>query len=1189
MHLERIEITGFKSFADKTIIEFDKGVTAIVGPNGSGKSNISEAVRWVLGEQSARNLRGKKMNDIVFSGSQTRKQVNIAEVTIVLNNEDHSLPLDFTEISLTRRLNRNGDSDCFINKKPCRLKDITDLLMDSGIGKDSFSMISQGKVEQIFQNKPEDRRAIFEDAAGVAKYKNRKTSAERKLADTEEHLNRVEDILHEIKNQLIPLEKQRNTAVRYQEMKQQLSEIEIALMVVEIEALNEQWQLNKVEMTHYKEQAAQMESKQKVGQDTLTQLKAASLENESELAALQEEYIAIIRKIEQLEGQKNILEQKADFSAKNKEEQQKMLEQKKLLIERATKQRHTLSESRKQKYAIRKELQEKIAELQENVTKLSQDKNDWIQELRDTYIEKLQLQSTNKNTLHHLEKDQAQLMESLTSLRKKINEMTRLLEASKAAFSKEEEQVTSLQAAIQAHESEFEQVRTNVAGNQEVLETDNQKLLQLSKAIQQAEARRESLVELEESYASYYQGVKEILKRRETIRGIHGPIGELFQVPETYTLAIDTALGSAIQHIVVTDTEAASNAIAILKRNHLGRATFLPLSVIKGRSVPSYLVHDLMEIPGFIGIGSDLITYESDYTAIAANLLGTTIIAEDLQSGLALARRSENRYRVVSLEGDIIHAGGSMTGGATKKQQGSSVFSRKNSIEKLSAFLDDKTALYQKLDANYKTIQQQVHEQQTRKEQLQTELSKFRFELERHEESKEREEQQVKRLEEELVASEYEWRILEKNRVEMTEELASEQKLKGELAEEIQALKKNMDDSTLSEEERQKRLQLIQQELQQKQQEAAIIQEQEKQLRRDIQQLSEAIETETQTVTAIQDSLLQASVMESSEYQSIDEVNERLVIDQASRTDLDGKIKAKRTAKKELDEKISTEEATLQSIRSTIKIAWEELAKLESSSSRYEVAIDHHLNRLSEEYGLSYEAAKGTYQLSLQVGEAAARVKQLKQDIQALGPINLTAIEEYDRILERYEFLSKQQLDLVTAKDILLHTMSEMDQEVSLRFEQMFKQIKQQFEITFPRLFGGGKATIELTDPTNLLETGIEIIAQPPGKKLQQLSLLSGGEKAFTAIALLFSIIEVSPVPFCILDEVEAALDEANVVRFGRYLASFEKQTQFIVITHRKGTMEEADVLYGVTMQDSGVSRLASIRFEDQDVVLEGK
>lgn len=1183
LHLDRIEMTGFKSFADKTVIEFDKGVTAIVGPNGSGKSNLSEAVRWVLGEQSARNLRGKKMDDIVFAGSQSRKPINIAEVTLVFNNEDRTLPLDFSEVSLTRRLNRNGDSDCFINRKPCRLKDITDLLMDSGIGKDSFSMISQGKVEQIFQNKPEERRSIFEDAAGVAKYKNRKMSAEKKLNETMDHLDRVQDILHEIDNQLVPLEKQRDTALTYQKKKKELSEIEIALLAAEITHLNEEWQESKKEIAARHKNVTHKEKLQVSLKEDLATLKHNASLFEQELNQLQDEYVATVRKIEQLEGQKNILAQKADFSAKNKEDQEQILKEKQAFIDAETQKVTELTKALKDKNATRKDLQNEITSLSEKEQQLSQDKNQWLQDLRDTYIDKLQAQSMNRNVILQNERELTHLTERHDLLGRRINETSGKLSETQSAVAVHKNIIEEKTSELEDANSMLDHITQTLAVSETSFVEYNRRLNELARGIQQAEARRESQQELEDSYASYYQGVKEILKRKNIIPGIHGPVGELFQVPEVYTLAVDTALGNAIQNIVVDNPQTASKAIQILKSNRLGRATFYPLTVIKGRQMPEYIKHELNGLPGFVGIASDLVSYQDTYTEIASNLLGTTIISEDLNSGLTIAKKLDNRYRIVSLEGDVIHSGGSMTGGASKKQQSNSVFGRKNSIEKLTRFIEEKTAEYQKLEEKNKKLAADVTDAKEQREVLLMKVRQNNFELEKAQENLNRDQMTLDSLQKEYKVNLFELKQFKAQRDEVSGLLQEAQAQKEILTAEVERLKKDMADSTMNEEERQKLLQTIQSELSKKQQALAVVKEQEKQLRRDIDVSNQNIEKEKATIEAIVENLAIASEQETSEFQTIEEVLQSLKHHQIQKNKLDEVIDEKRTKKHQLDEQAESKNKELSRLSETIQSELENLAKLESQSGRQESSIDHHLGRLAEVYGLNYEAAVTTYSLSLPLAESKRAVNTLKKEISDLGPINMAAIDEYNRISERHTFLTSQQTDLLTARQSLLDTMKEMDEEVSQRFLTTFNAIKAQFEKTFPKLFGGGKATITMSDESNVLETGIEIIAQPPGKKLQQLSLLSGGEKAFTAIALLFSIIEVSPVPFCILDEVEAALDEANVVRFGKYLASFTENTQFIVITHRKGTMEEADVLYGVTMQDSGVSRLASVRFGEYE------
>lgn len=1181
LHLERVEMIGFKSFADKTVIEFDKGVTAIVGPNGSGKSNLSEAIRWVLGEQSAKNLRGMKMNDIVFSGSDSRKPVNIAEVTLVLNNEDRTLPIDFTEVSLTRRINRNGETECFINRKACRLKDLTDLLMDSGIGKDSFSLISQGKVEKIFQSKPEERRFIFEEAAGVAKYKTRKLGAERKLNETREHLNRVEDILHEIKDQMEPLEMQQKIAKIYQEKSSQLSEIEIALLASEIHLLNQKWQKSKSQIDIFQKKVTQEEKEQLELQDDLTILKHQLSLDDQKLQTLQKDYIDTIQKIEQLEGQKNVLLQKTVFSEENQEEQEQLLAEKRANIKTETDKVVAFKEQINEKQANYKQLQTIIDDLEDQKAQLLADNNLNLQEVRDYYIDKLQEQSVNKNTILQFEREKEIVSEKLSTIASKLSELQDSIINGKEEMSRHQDERVKKTTELEEKQKELNTIVLSLAQAERERITYDKDISEILRSIHQAEARRESQQELNDSYASYYQGVKEVLKRREHIPGIYGPIGELFQVPETYTLAIDTALGGAIQSIVVNHPQTAAKAIQILKTNQLGRATFLPLSVIKGKQFPFDLKEKLNMQEGFVGLASELIECDEIYSDVATNLLGTTIISQDLKTGLVLSKYLNNRYRIVSLEGDVIHAGGSMTGGASKNQQGSSVFNRKNTIVKLTKFIEENTHLYKDMKAKKQALLANDREIIDQKDDLQEEIRQLQFEIEKNQENLQNNKKRILEFEEKQVVYRFDKEEYQENLLEFNAILAKELQKKESLAIELEIIKKDIAKRSLSEEERHSVLESIQTELSNYQQQFAVLKEQLKQLTSTITASYEWIKKENQVIERLQKTLESKNLEETTNRQLTSKLLEELKISTSQKEQLKQELSDVREKKHHLEEKTETKNEQLRKLTISIQDTLEKLSKVKSDSSRRESSIDHHLNRLSETYGLSYEAAIAKFTLTLSLEEAKQIVSQLKQEIVDLGPVNIAAIGEYERISERFTFLSQQQTDLMVARQSLLGTMEEMDAEVSKRFLTTFNAIKKQFEKTFPKLFGGGKATIVMSEQDNILETGIDIIAQPPGKKLEQLSLLSGGEKAFTAIALLFAIIEVSPVPFCVLDEVEAALDETNVTRFGKYLASFENQTQFIVITHRKGTMEEADVLYGVTMQDSGVSRLASVKFAE--------
>lgn len=1183
MHLERIEMNGFKSFADKTVIEFDQGVTAVVGPNGSGKSNLSEAVRWVLGEQSVKSLRGRRMDDVIFAGSQSRKPVNRAEVTLVLNNEDRSLDLDFSQISITRSYSRTGDSNFYINKKPCRMKDITELLMDSGAGKDSFSMISQGKVEQIFQNRPEERRGIFEDAAGIAKYKNRKQGAERKLFETRDHLNRVEDILHEVRGQLIPLKEQRDRALLYQERQQALSKVEIALLAVEIEALNSQWKSALKEIGQYRSRVGVLERDQESVQLKLSSLKDSAKQLDEELDALQQESIQFIRQLEKWEGQKNILEQRAEFSEQSKAEQEATLHQKREFLVQEETQLASLQKLLKERKAARSDLQQEIHTLEEREDQLSGDNKENLERLRDEYIEKLQQLTGARNAVQQLQKDCTRLQDRAENRTRNRSEAQRQLEETKKNWAREKEQAQIALTAKEEVQSKLDAGLLQWGDLDQQTQQTAKELSELLRSLQQAQARRESQQELEESYASYYDGVKAILKRRTALEGVHGTIGELLQVPQGYTLALDTALGATVQHIVVEDPTAASQCIGHLKQTRSGRATFLPLSVIKGKEISDYIVHQAQETEGFIGVAADLVDYDPAYRNVVTSLLGTTLVSKNLDASLRLAKKMNNRYRIVSLEGDIIHAGGSMTGGATKRSRDSSVFTRKNTIAQLDTWIEEHERIYQQKEAQYQNKVAQAKRWHREKEDLQGQLSQLEMDRLKWQDACRRSEEKVAEWEEDVLESALELRTLQKNLQESQQELEKELLQIEDLTDQVANLKQEMADSTLNEEERSRLLQELQKDLQQKRQDDAVLQEQEKQAFRDVQITRQTIAAERNAVAAIQERLQETDTASVHENMSMEELIAQIEKGEVEKEKVDSRLQGKKAAIKEQDALVATCDEELRVIASQLTHCWNELTKLEKTASRQEVAIDHHLGRLSDEYGLSFEAAQSEYSLETPPEEASQTVKRLKTEMESLGSINFSAIEEYEKIAERYDFMTVQQQDLLAAEATLLETMEEMDGEVTVRFQAAFESIRKQFEKTFPRLFGGGKATLQLTDPQDLLNTGVEIVAQPPGKRLQQLSLLSGGEKAFTAIALLFAIIEVRPVPFCILDEVEAALDEANVSRFGKYLASFERNTQFIVITHRKGTMEEADVLYGVTMQDSGVSRMASVKFEDYE------
>jgi chromosome segregation protein len=1126
--LKRLDIVGFKSFAERIAVDFVPGVTAVVGPNGSGKSNITDAIRWVLGEQSAKSLRGSKMEDIIFSGSDSRKPLNFAEVTLTLDNEDGALPLDYNEISVTRRIFRSGESEFYINNKACRLKDIVVLFMDSGLGREAFSIISQGKVEEILNSKPEDRRTIFEEAAGVLKYKTRKKQAEGKLKDTEENLNRVNDILFELENQIEPLKIQASMAKDFLEQKEMLQQFEVAVTVYEIEELHDHWK----KLSETVQQHKQNESKQ----SALLQTKETEFENKREHLSHLDESINHLQKVllhtsedlEKLEGRKEVLKERKKNSSQNKEQLEKNLEELTTKVSSLQKQKQTLENQlhhlSNEAVTLRSQLKEKQAQL----TLLNENIEQKIDDLKSEYIEVLNEQAASKNEVNFLVQQLEQLQKrnvkqkdenekyivQRNQIREKLIDITNKLK--------------SIQSEMENHLLLYRDERKSLENLKETYEKQEKTLYQAYQYVQQSKSRKEMLEEMEDSFAGFFQGVKEVLKARgSTLSGIEGAIAELISVPKEYDVAIETALGASMQHIVVQNEQHGRNAIQYLKQNRYGRATFLPLTVMKGKTLAHSQIRLIEDHPTYIGVASDLVSFDPKYRDVITNLLGFVVITNDLKGANELAKLLQYRCRFVTLEGDLVNAGGSMTGGAVK-QNTSSLLSRKTELDELKAKIADMDTKTSKLEEKVKELKILLKDKETKIEQIRKYGETLRLKEQSMKAERRETELQEKNMNERLS-------IYDLGR----QEFEAEHGKNSERKEKVEAL---------------------------------LLQYQQKiiQLDKEIQQLSEQKNRQTLSKDALLAEISELKVLVASKNEQVNHLKER----SASVTnDLHESQKKLEFFKEDLyflnDEMSESSSGEMQ---------LEKAAQDKAQEKKDTITLIAHL---SEEYLLSFEAAKEEYPLILPIDEAKKKVKLIKLALDELGNVNLGAIEEYDRVSQRYEFLLEQRDDLVEGKTTLFQVIDEMDEEMKRRFQETFEGVRFHFESVFKELFGGGRADLRLTNCDDLLNTGVDIVAQPPGKKLQNLGLLSGGERALTAIALLFSILKIRPVPFCILDEVEAALDEANVYRFSQYLKRYGKESQFIVITHRKGTMEEADVLYGVTMQESGVSKLVSVRLED--------
>ena len=981
MYLKEIRTSGFKSFADKITINLTSGISGIVGPNGSGKSNIVDAIRWVLGEQSVKQLRGEgAMSDVIFSGSKSRKAANLASVTLIFDNTDKYLPIDYSEVQIKRCIYKTGENEYYLNNEKCRLKDIQDLLVDTGVNKESFNIISQGDIGAILSNKPEDRRIIFESASNVLKYRKRKDEALRKLDRTHDNMTRINDIILEIESNLKPLEKQSDNAKKYLENKEKLDSIEVSLIVSEVESMNTEYQENKMKVSNLTNELTLMETDNSTFLANSQKLKLEQTKNNEELFEMQNKLNAITKEAEELKGKKNLITERQKYNASDTK------------------------------------VHDNLVNIKENILRKENE-----------------IFASNNN---------------ISMIKKKLDEVNLTYDDIIFKFNKLKE----------VHDA---------------LEND---MLTQNRLENETKYKIEMLKTSIENNSSLPYAVKCVLDNPK-LTGIHGTIASLIEVDDLYATAISTALASASSYIVTTDELAAKDAVNYLKINKFGRATFFPINIIKEGYIDNETLRILRLENDFIDVASNLVRYESTYDRIIKNRLGTTIIVKDLDSANSIARKISYRYKVVSLDGELVHTGGAITGGVIKNQT---------------------NIITQKHDLNYncELLRKLQEKRKEKEEKINIEDNKYKV----YDNLKNKTLDEKTKLE-----ASYNYELLKKSSLE--KELDN-------LKEEVNNIK-GLINNTLSKEE-----------------EKIVEEFYEKERQR------QSLELNVNNIKAIINS------------------NNETIEDMEKESRLNNSLYYKKK---------------------------DELKDLEIKVNRLDVMLDNLLNTLTEDYSITYEKAKENYFLDMDKKEARQIVDKCKAEIKRLGEVNLGAIEEYERVKTRHEFLTNQRNDLEKAEDTILEIIKELDDIMKEKFINTFNEIKEKFKEVFKKLFGGGNAELSLTDPDDILKTGIDIKALPPGKTLKHISLLSGGEKTLTAIALLFAILEVRPVPFCVLDEVEAALDEVNVDNFGKFLNEFKKKTQFIVITHKKKTMEYADCLYGITMQESGVSKLVSVKLEDID------
>ncbi len=1181
MQLKKIILKGFKSFSDKTVLEFNEGVTAIVGPNGSGKSNIIEAIRWVMGEQSAKTLRGDRMNDIIFSGTNERKPLNIAEVELILDNSDHYLDIEFEEVSILRRISRSGDSTYMINQQECRLRDIVDLFMDSGLGKESFSIISQGKVEAIFNSKPEERRGIFEEAAGVYKYKVRKKDAEKKLGQTQENLDRVQDILYELESQLEPLKRQSDLARSYLEQKEKLTDLDVGVTVWQIQNLRQLIDEDTTNRLTLVRDLEEIETQLQLLEESQTNQREILTDLENLREQVNEELVEIVRKKERTEAALNLFDEKAKHREVFIGEKQMSIQQVTAQLETYQAELVEVEATYQEKNTECSRLDNEIVKLQEHFNVLEGDKELQMEELRSHYIELLQQETSLKNEKNYLQQEMERSQKDETKTSSHVETLEKIVEEQTASLKILEENYELVNQELTQLLNDYKEIEVELNEKKQSLATQNERINRTMNELERAKAKQSSLQDMQENYAGYYTGVRAVMQHKDSLEGVVGTVAELIQIPEQFVQAIDTVLGSSSQFVVVQDEKAARASIQYLKQNRKGRATFLPLTTIKPRYLSEANLNKAAAVNGFIGIASELVSNDKSVQTIIDNLLGQTIVAETLESANAIARAIQFRNRVVSLEGDVMNAGGSMTGGGGRQNNTSPIFTQKSELDALGKFIKENQQVMEKLLENRDETDNHVTQLGEKIEDIRAAGEEKRLEEQQLQNKVSNVTDELHRFERELKASSF----------EMNESKHLNETYQQKFAEIVTALEKTSNKVKASNE----RMQLLSSEQENIDEEKAKISSQISSINAEYHSVREELATIRTSRQHLEQQIAQ-------EEKQIDRLNEDIRsfdndVESDSKEDLEEILQVATNKEDELknqqveirqllveeNEKFKelTDLVTKHSGRN--KYLAEEKSKIDIRLSRNDVRMDHYLDYLVDEYKVGYEEARLLDQPDLPLEEAQKQVKLLKKGIEELGPVNLNSIEEYQHIDERYTFLSVQQNDLIEAKANLFNTMDEMDAIVEKRFKETFDKIQKEFAIVFPKMFGGGYAELVLNEPDNLLETGIEIIAQPPGKRLTRLSLLSGGERALTAISLLFAIIQVNPIPFCILDEAEAALDDANVVRFGQYLENFEAETQFIVITHRKGTMEHSNRLYGVTMQEKGVSKIVAVSLSEAE------
>jgi len=1185
LRLKKVEIQGFKSFADKTIIEIKDGITAIVGPNGSGKSNISDAIRWVLGEQSVKNLRGNKMEDVIFAGTNKRKALGYSEVTITFDNKSGQIPIEYIEVEVTRRMFRSGESEYYLNKNSCRLKDIRELFMDTGIGKDGYSIIGQGRIDEILSNRPEDRRSIFEEAAGIVKYKTKKEEAERKLEKTEGNIIRIKDLVFELSNQLEVLEVQSHKANRFTELYNRLKELEINIFIRDIKKINTQIEEINREKAVLEEEIVQKNNERTIIEDKFNLLKVDIEDLELNIEVCRDSNLNFVNEIDRNKSQLAIIHEKEKFYNKD--------------IERITEEKNNLNTRLKDLEEMNVALEKELGSSKEEYSNLLLEYNKKTFELEkslevlENMEQTIEQEKNNMIKIYNNASDKRSELNSIASFSENIEkrifqlnkEISNMSDEIKLSASKDKElsyRENELNNKTSTLKDEIEELKKLEQDCNRRLDLVNKKINLNNMELQSKVSSFKLLKNMEEGYEGYFKGVKSILKaaKKEARlnQGLIGIVADLIKVDERFERAIDVSLGSNIQNIVTKTEEDAKHIIEYLKHNKLGRITCLPLNIIKGNALN--ISSDDRDKFKILGLGHELMEFQFKYEDIFKFLLGRTIIIENIDYGIKFANKYNHTYRIVTLDGEVLNPGGSMTGGS-HGDGGISLISRKSRIEKLDKEINLLNEEQNELEKERNSLL--IHAKELREKIIKLEelIKNNQFSLINIKNQNEKYREEVIRLEEAIQKSKKEIESLNletsdyyAKRKDLTDLLLKLEEENLNKKEAIKILTADYNNEKSIKEEKAKAITDMKIHI--------------NSIHSNINNINEKLTKNLSEIEEISNQLREKDGLMAFNQNNIEEmINSRAILDKS----INELIVNEKTTKNELEKLIAhkdkimegfySEQERLREINKEITEIERLMNSHEVKLARITVQLENYHKKLVDDYELGFEEAL-SYEVDIKnIQEAIVEVRRLKGEIKELGTVNLSSIEEYKNLNTRLDFILDQQRDLTNAKESLKEVIKDMEQKMKSQFLLNFNEINKNFQEVFKILFDGGQADLILEDNENILGSGIEIKAQPPGKKLQSLTLLSGGEKSLTAVALLFGILKLKPSPFCILDEIDAALDEANINRYTSYLKTICHDTQFVLITHRKTTMEIADVLYGVAMEEEGISKLISVKLKD--------